>query len=65
MGEENKQEEKSRLKREEGENKGEERDTPRARKQAAASQPDTRSSESKIYRRKERHKAQRQKVGEE
>lgn len=46
----------------EGEGKGEkekrmrekERDTPGARSQAASSQPDTRSNESKIYRGKER-----------
>ena len=65
MGKENKQEEKSRLKREGGENKGEGRDTPMARKQAATSQPDTRSGESKIYRRRERQKVQRQNIGEE
>ena len=42
-----------------------EANSPGARNQAATSQVDTRSSESKIYRRKERQKAPRQNTDEE
>ena len=38
----------------EEERKKKEGDTPRARRQATASRPDTRSSESKMYRREEK-----------
>lgn len=60
VGRGNRQEEKSRpenTRREEEEEERtskEERDVPRARSQAASSQPDVRSTESKVFRRKER-----------
>lgn len=59
VGRGNRQEEKSRpenTRREEEEERTskEERDVPRARSQAASSQPDVRSTESKLFRRKER-----------